>query len=80
MENVEFYILLNMTHGGTRYRSWSRHYATSRKVVSSIPEEVIGFFNLRNTFSLTMCLGSTQPLNRNDYQESSWGGGSVAGA
>jgi hypothetical protein len=29
----------------TRYRSWLRHYATSRKVVGSIPDEIIGFFN-----------------------------------
>jgi hypothetical protein len=26
-------------------RSWLRHYAKSRKVVGSIPDEVIGFFN-----------------------------------
>jgi hypothetical protein len=25
--------------------SWLRHYATSRKVAGSIPDEVIGFFN-----------------------------------
>jgi hypothetical protein len=24
---------------------WLRHYATSRKVAGSIPDEVIGFFN-----------------------------------
>jgi hypothetical protein len=30
-------------------------------------------FNLPNPSSLTMALGSTQPLNRNEYQESSWG-------
>jgi hypothetical protein len=26
--------------GGTRRRSWLRHYATSRKAASSIPDEV----------------------------------------
>jgi hypothetical protein len=26
------------------YDSWLRHYTTSRKVVGSIPDEVIGFF------------------------------------
>jgi hypothetical protein len=31
--------------GGMRYRSWLRHYATSRKVAGSIPDEVIEFFN-----------------------------------
>jgi hypothetical protein len=31
--------------GDARYCNWLRHYATSRKVASSIPDEVIGFFN-----------------------------------
>jgi hypothetical protein len=30
---------------GTRWRSWLRHYATSRKVAGSNPDEVIGFVN-----------------------------------
>jgi hypothetical protein len=30
------------------------------------------FFNLPNTSSRTVALGSIQPLNRNEYQESSW--------
>jgi hypothetical protein len=42
--------------------SWLRHYATSWKVAGSIPDEVIGFFNLPNPSSRTMALGSTQPL------------------
>jgi hypothetical protein len=32
--------------GGTRYRRRLRYYRTSRKIVGSIPNEVIGFFNL----------------------------------
>jgi hypothetical protein len=36
--------------------------ATSWKVVGSIPDEVIGFFNWPNLSSHTMALGSTQPL------------------
>ena len=31
--------------GGTRWRSWWRHCATSRKVTSSIPDGVIGIFH-----------------------------------
>jgi len=31
--------------GGTRWRSWLRHYATSRKVAGSIPDDVIGIFH-----------------------------------
>jgi hypothetical protein len=38
-----------------------------------IEMEVTGFFNLPNPSSRTMALRSTQPLNRNEYQESSWG-------
>jgi hypothetical protein len=53
-------------------RSWLRHYATSRKVGGSIPE-VIRVVNWSNPFSRTMALGFTQPLNRNEYQKSSWG-------
>jgi hypothetical protein len=48
--------------GGTLYHSWLRHYATSREVVGSIPDEVIGFFNWPNPSSRTRALGSTQPL------------------
>jgi len=31
--------------GGTQWRSWMRHYATSRKVAGSIPDGVIGIFH-----------------------------------
>jgi hypothetical protein len=41
---------------------WLRHYAKSLKVLGSIPDEVIGFFNWPNPSSRTMVLGSTQPL------------------
>jgi hypothetical protein len=41
---------------------WEWHYATSRKVAGSIPDEVIGFFSSPNHSSRTMALGSTQPL------------------
>jgi hypothetical protein len=47
---------------GTRYRSWLRHYATSRKVAGSIPDELTGFFNCPNPSIRTMALGSTQSL------------------
>jgi hypothetical protein len=44
------------------FTSRLRHYATSRKATGSILDKVIGFFNLPNTSSRTMALGSTQPL------------------
>ena len=31
--------------GGTQWRSWLRHCATSRKVAGSIPDCVIGIFH-----------------------------------
>jgi hypothetical protein len=43
-------------------RTWLRHYGTSRKVVGSIPDGVIGFFNLPELSSRTMDLRSTQSL------------------
>jgi hypothetical protein len=46
---------------GTRYRTWLRHYATSRKVAGLSPDEV-DFFNSSNPSSRTMALESTQPL------------------
>jgi hypothetical protein len=49
-----------------------RHYATSRKVASSNPDEVIGF-----SFDLILQphygRGVDSASNRNEYQESSWG-------
>jgi hypothetical protein len=48
--------------GDTRLRSWLRHYATSREVAGSNPDEVNGFFNLPNPSSRTMAQVSTQPL------------------
>jgi hypothetical protein len=48
--------------GGTRYRSWLRNYATSRKFAGSIPDEVIEFFSRRNPSSRNMALVSTQSL------------------
>jgi hypothetical protein len=50
-----------------------RHYATSRKVVGSIPDEIIGFFDWPNPCSRTIGLGSTQPLTEISNPESSWG-------
>ena len=43
----------------TRWRSWLRHCATSRKVAGSIPDNVIGIFHWHNPSGRTMALGST---------------------
>jgi hypothetical protein len=47
---------------GARGSVCLRHCAAIREVGSSIPDEVIGFFNSPNPSSRTMALGSTQPL------------------
>jgi hypothetical protein len=46
-----FYLFLPPTNGHKRWRSWLRHYATSRKVAGLIPDEVIGFFSGPNPSS-----------------------------
>jgi hypothetical protein len=61
-----------------RYRSWLRHYAASRKVAGSIPDEVIGFFNLPNSSSRTMPLGSTQLLTEMNTRNLPWAEGQPA--
>jgi hypothetical protein len=47
--------------GGMWWRSWLRHYATSRKFAGSIPDITV-FLNLPNPSNRIMSLGSTQPL------------------
>jgi hypothetical protein len=54
---------------GTRQRSWLRHYATGRKTSASIPDDVIGFFNLTNPSSYTMTLGSIQQITEMSTKE-----------
>jgi hypothetical protein len=39
------YFVYDVNTVGTRYRSWLRHYATSREVAGSILDEIIGFLN-----------------------------------
>jgi hypothetical protein len=46
---------------------------STEKVAGSIPHAVIIFYNWPNTSSRITAMGSTQPLNRNEYQASSWG-------
>jgi hypothetical protein len=55
---------------GTRYNSWLRRYAASRKVPGSNPDEVIGFFFSNLPISpLTQCPGVYSASNRNVYQK-----------
>jgi hypothetical protein len=52
----------NSSAGGTRWPSWLKHYATSRKVAGSIPDKVIGFLNWCNPSNRIMALESTKPV------------------
>ena len=45
VEHVFFFFQVPFHAGGTRWRSWLRHCATSRKVMGSIPDDVIGIFH-----------------------------------
>jgi hypothetical protein len=50
----------------TRWHSWLRHYVTSRKIAGSIPDDVIGFFQLAQF--LQPHSGVDSASNRNAYQ------------
>jgi hypothetical protein len=51
------------------------HYATSRKVASSIANEVTGFFDRPKPSSRTMALGLTQPLTEKSTRKLPMGKG-----
>jgi hypothetical protein len=55
------YVTCKVACGNTQWRSWLKHYATSRNVAASSTDEV-DFFTLPTPSSRTMVLGSTQPL------------------
>ena len=63
----------------TRWRSWLRHSATSRKVLGSICDGVIGIFHRRNSSGRNIAVGLTQPLIEMSTRNISWGV-KVAGA
>jgi hypothetical protein len=52
-----------------------RHFGTSREILGAIPDEVIGFFNLRNPSSRTMALELTQHLTEMNTRNFSGGNG-----
>jgi len=61
------------TFWGTLWRSWLRHCATSRKVVGSIPDGVIGIFHWHNPSGRNMVLGLTLPPTEMSTRNISWG-------
>ena len=62
-----------ITFGGTRWRSSSRHCATSRKVAFSISDVTIGIFHWHNPSGYATALGLTQPLAEMSTRNISWG-------
>jgi hypothetical protein len=52
---------------------WLRYCATTRNVVGSIPDGVIGIFYLHSPSDRTMDLGSTQYLTEISTRSISWG-------
>jgi hypothetical protein len=59
--------------GCTRWRSWFRHCATSRKVAGTNSDVVIGIFHWRNPSGRTVAQGLTQPLTEMSTRNISWG-------
>jgi len=59
--------------GGTQWRSWFGHRATSRKVAGSICDGAIGIFHWHNPSGRTVALRSTQSLTEMSTRNISWG-------
>jgi hypothetical protein len=55
-----------------RWRSWLRHYVTSRQVAGSISDGGHWIFHCLNPSGPTMALGSTQPLTERSTRSVYW--------
>jgi hypothetical protein len=53
----------------TRWRSWLRRYATSRKVAGSRADGAIDFFSIYLILSTALGPGVYSASNRNEYQK-----------
>jgi len=77
---VRKYVSSNTITCVTRWHSWLRHCATSRKVSGSIPDGVIGIFHWHNPSDRTKALRSTKTLTEISTRKISWRGVKAAGA
>jgi hypothetical protein len=57
-----YFMKLSLIRNIGMWRSWLRHWATSRKIVGSIPHGVIGIFHVNNPAGRSIALESTQSL------------------
>jgi hypothetical protein len=57
----EHFMSVLVDYRNTRWCSWLRHCATSREVVISIPDGIMGVFHLHKPSGCTTALGWTQP-------------------
>ena len=60
---------MSVAAGGTRWRSWLRHCATSQKVAGSIPDGVIGIFHRHYPLWPHFGPGVDSASNRNEHRE-----------
>jgi hypothetical protein len=70
--NMDPYYCYTSQPGGTRQRSWLRHYATSQKVAGASTGEVD--FSVELILPAALWPGVDSTTNRNKNQEFSWGG------
>jgi hypothetical protein len=61
-QSLPLLIILHSEDRSSIFFQWLRHYATSRKVLGSIPSEVIGFLRWPNPSSCTVAPELTQPV------------------
>jgi hypothetical protein len=69
---LKYFSACTYFNGDTRWRSWLRQCATSRKVAVSIPDSVTGIFHWHNPSSRTVAMGLTQPVIKMSTRNIFW--------
>jgi hypothetical protein len=64
-----------LNYWGHAVAQWLRHYAVNHKIAGSIPDGVIGIFQLHNPSGRTMALGLIQRVTEMSRRKVSWGKG-----
>jgi len=71
--NISNKDMIQQRKKGTRWLSWLRHCATSRKVTGLIHDGITGIFHWHNPSGHTKALALTQPLTEMSTRSISWG-------